>query len=126
MKPIDATEELPWLIIFSDGSQIAYDACAYIRWKTKDGRCESFLLAAKNRIAPTRQLTIPCLELCGAVLASRLRVSLIKEIDIEFGRVIHWIDSMIVNAQIQRESYRFKPFVSARLGEIQESTKSSE
>ena len=59
VKPIDATEELPWLIVFSDGSQIAYDACAYIRWKTKDGRCESFLLAAKNRIAPTRQLTIP-------------------------------------------------------------------
>ena len=60
------------------------------------------------------------------MLASRLRVSLIKEMDIEFGRVIHLIDSMIVNAQIQTESYRFKPFVSTRLGEIQESMKSSE
>ena len=126
MKQIDATEELPCLIIFSDGSQIAYGACAYIHWKTRDGRRESFLLAAKNRIAPTRQLTIPCLKLCGAVFASQLRVSLIKEMDIEFGRVIHLIDSMIVNPQIQRESCRFKPFVSTKLGEIQESMKSSE
>ena len=26
VKPIDVTEELPWLIVFSDGSQIAYGA----------------------------------------------------------------------------------------------------
>ena len=126
VKPLNATMEQPWLIVFSDGSQSAYGTCAYIRWMTKTGRCESFLLAAKNRIAPIRQLTIPRLELCGAVLASRLRESLLKEMNITFGRVIHLIDSMIVRAQIQKESYRFKPFVATRLGEIQETTKPSE
>ena len=73
-----------------------------------------------------RQLNIPRLELCGAVLASQLRVSLIKKLDIESKRVVHLIDSMIFNAQIQRGSYKFKPFVSTRAGEIQESRKSSE
>ena len=59
-------------------------------------------------------------------MASQLRVSLIKKMDIESKRVVHLIDSMIFNAQIQRGSYKFKPFVSTRAGEIQESRKSSE
>ena len=36
------------------------------------------------------------------------------------------IDSMIVQAQIQREIHRFKPFVVTRSSEIQEKTNPSE
>lgn len=58
----------PTLIIFSDGCVQTYGTCAYIRWELKDGGFESRLLVAKNRIAPTRQLSIPRFELCGVVL----------------------------------------------------------
>ena len=126
VKSSNAVDELPSLILFSDGSKTAYGTCAYIRWKTETGEYSCSLLAAKNRIAPKRQLTIPRTELCGAVLASRLRESIMQELKIPFNMVFHLIDSMIVQAQIQKESYRFKPFVATRLSEIQEKTNPSE
>jgi hypothetical protein len=62
----EAADDNPVLIVFSDGSKHAYGACAYIRWKTTKDTYESNLIVVKNRIAPTRQLSIPRLELCGA------------------------------------------------------------
>ena len=40
MKPSDAIGE-PVLIVFSDASQDAYAACAYVRWKRQNGQFES-------------------------------------------------------------------------------------
>lgn len=48
---------------------------------------------AKNRISPTRQLTIPRLELCGAVLSARLREKIVNGLRFSFERVIHLVDS---------------------------------
>ena len=62
----------PVLVMFSDGSKNAYGTCAYIRWELEFGKYECRLLIAKNRIAPKRQLSVPRLELYGAVLSSRL------------------------------------------------------
>ncbi|XP_043231038.1 uncharacterized protein LOC122386169 [Amphibalanus amphitrite] len=72
LKPKEAKGD-PILIIFSDASMHAYGACAYARWELETGHFDARLIAAKNRIAPTRQLTVPRLELCGAVLGCRLR-----------------------------------------------------
>ncbi|XP_055997877.1 uncharacterized protein LOC130047274 [Ostrea edulis] len=87
----------PILVIFSDGSQPTYSACAYIRCQTNKNTYESNIAIGKNRIAPTKQLSTPRLELCGAVLASRL----VTELDFRFSKIVHIIDSMIVRAQIQ-------------------------
>lgn len=57
------------LVLFFDGSSLAIGACAYIRWETAWDTFFAELLTAKNRIAPTRQLTISRLEL-GAVLST--------------------------------------------------------
>ncbi|XP_066951850.1 uncharacterized protein [Macrobrachium rosenbergii] len=81
---------------------------------------------AKNRNAPTQQLTIPRLELCGAVLACRLRTVIEKEIDVELESVIHIIDSSIVRAQICNKSSSFNIFVATRVAEIQTKSKSVE
>ena len=51
MKPSDAIGE-PVLIVFSDASQDAYAACAYVRWKRQNGQFESNLISSKNRLAP--------------------------------------------------------------------------
>ena len=76
----------------------------------------------KNRIAPRKQLSIPRIELCGAVLAARLREKIVEEIDYKFSKVFHLTDSMIVRWQITKESYGFKTFVATRIGEIQRKT----
>ena len=116
----------PMLVVFSDGSKIAYGACAYVRWQVGMDNFESRLDIAKNRIAPIKQLSVPRLQLCGAVLATRLREILENEMDYTFCRVVHIVDSTIVRAQIQRESYGFGTFVATRIAEIQNKTEPSE
>ena len=118
VKPRNCVAD-PMLIIFSDASTSAYGACAYVRWALSDGQFEANLLIAKNRIAPTKQLTMPRLELCGAVLSSRLRSTVEKHCDWKFSSVIHITDSSIVRAQIQKESYGFGTFVANRIAEVQ-------
>ena len=81
---------------------------------------------AKNRIAPRRQITTPRLELCGAVLASRIREKIVQGMNLHFAAVIHITDSTIVRWQIQKESYGFKSCVATRVGEIQSKTEPSE
>ena len=119
-RPKDA--QSPVLIIFSDGSKDAYGTVAYVRWKTPSG-FESCILAAKSRIAPLRIVDIVRLELCGAVLNARLYAFIIHELrDIAFKEVYHVVDSEIVRAMINKDSYGFRSFAANRIGEIQQLT----
>ena len=122
IKPADALTHPPVLILFSDGSKDAYGSVAYVRWETKTGY-ESTILVAKSRVAPLRIVDIVRLELCGAVLNTRLYTFIIHELrDIKFERVYHIIDSEIVRAMINKDSYGFRSFAANRIGEIQEYT----
>jgi len=125
VKPLYAQGN-PILICFSDASKEAYGAVSYIRWGTNSGQFETRLLASKSRIAPVKTLTIVRLELLGAVLSKRLRNSIEKETRVKFDRVLHIVDSEIVRAMIQRESYGFNTFASTRIGEIRNGTEPSE
>ena len=62
----------PELILFSDGSVIAFGAVGYIRWKMRDGTWWTNLILSKSKIAPKNRLTVPRLELNRAVLSKRL------------------------------------------------------
>ncbi|XP_063592199.1 uncharacterized protein LOC134769401 [Penaeus indicus] len=117
---------LPMLVIFSDSSSNAYGAVAYARWKMKSGMFESKLIMAKGRIAPTRQLSIPRLELCGAIISCRLRKLIENELSYRFSSVMHITDSAIVRAQIQKESYGFGTFVATRVAEVQSKSNPNE
>ncbi|XP_063893017.1 uncharacterized protein LOC126056575 [Helicoverpa armigera] len=57
---------------FCDASQSAYGACVYARSINSGNIVTVRLLCAKSKIAPTKPTTIPRLELCAALLASRL------------------------------------------------------
>ena len=96
MKPTDAIGE-PLLIVFSDASQDAYAACAYVRWKRQNGQFESNLISSKNRLAPIKKLSIDRIELCGAVLNKRLKAFVEKECRYRFQRIYHIVDSQIVH-----------------------------
>ena len=88
--------------MFSDGLNDVYRSVAYVRWETKTGY-ESTILVAKSRVAPLHILDIVRLELCGAVLNTRLYTFIIHELrDIKFGRVYHIIVSEIVRAMINK------------------------
>ena len=64
----------PILVMFGDGSEDGFGCSAYARWKLiydNKTEYESRLLAAKNRVAPKRKLTVPRLELNGALVSTR-------------------------------------------------------
>lgn len=112
----------PVLCVSSDASEDAFGACAYARWQLSTGGFNAQFIAAKSRVAPLKKLTIPRLELQGAVLASRLGKTILKESRLKFDKSVFFLDSKIVLAWICSETRRFKPFVSVRIGEIQDNS----
>ncbi|XP_068726417.1 uncharacterized protein [Montipora capricornis] len=116
----------PVLCVFSDASEDAFGSCAYARWQLSSGEYDIRFIAAKSRVAPLKRLTIPRLELQGAVLASRLCKTIVDESRFQFEKVILFLDSKIVLAWNRSEARRFKPFVSVRVGDIQTNTDPSQ
>ena len=108
------------LHIFSDASKDAYASVAYLVCQYSDNAPSSCLVASKCRVAPVKAMTIPRLELMGAVLSSRLAQDILKVLTVD--RVVFWTDSENVWHWVRNQSREFKPFVANRIGEIQRTT----
>ncbi|XP_072400953.1 uncharacterized protein [Diabrotica undecimpunctata] len=104
---------------FSDASESAYGAALYIRSLDQGGSCLVHLLCAKSRVAPLKTISLPRLELCGALLAAKLASAVIATIGVGFDEVHFWSDSMITLHWILGEPSQWKTFVGNRVSEIQ-------
>ncbi|XP_047037078.1 uncharacterized protein LOC124642617 isoform X2 [Helicoverpa zea] len=62
------------LQVFTDASERAYGACLHVRSVSLSGEVHIHLLTATSKLAPVKSTTIPRLELCAALLSSRLYV----------------------------------------------------
>ncbi|GFT62473.1 integrase catalytic domain-containing protein [Trichonephila clavipes] len=111
---------------FSDASQSAYGAVVYCKSITSDGKMLVHLIASKSRVAPTKQTTIPRLELCAAVLLAKLVHRVKQALKLNVTNTFLWSDSMIVLSWIRKESYQLKTFVANRIATIQEMTSSEQ
>ena len=92
MKPSNAVGD-PVLVIFSDGSNNAYGACAYVRWELSTGEFDSYLILSKNRLAPVKRMSIDRIELCGTVLNKRLKTILQQQCRYTIQGCYHIVDS---------------------------------
>lgn len=115
MRPDDVDVELHG---FSDASKSAYAAVVYIRVIDCKGQVKVHLLSAKTRVAPIKQVSIPRLELCGAVLLSRLLTETANVLNIPKEKIVAWTDSTIVLAWLNSHPSRWKTFVANRTSEI--------
>ena len=110
------------LHVFADASCTGFGAVAYFRLVGEDGSIWCSFVAAKGRVAPLKQLTIPRLELQAAVMATRLALLIRKEHSIEIDSTHYWSDSRTVLQWLRSESGRFHTFVANRIAEIQDSS----
>ncbi|KRY18247.1 hypothetical protein T12_4835, partial [Trichinella patagoniensis] len=69
--PLDHVKRIE-LHAFSDASERAYGAVVYLRVEPSSGPAWVRLTAAKTRVAPVKRLSLPRLELMGALVAARL------------------------------------------------------
>ncbi|XP_052739055.1 uncharacterized protein LOC128198325 isoform X3 [Bicyclus anynana] len=67
----------------TDASERAYGTCIYVRTVDANGTVHIRLLASRNKVAPLKPTTIPRLELCGAVLATRLHAKVISSLTLK-------------------------------------------
>ncbi|XP_055526934.1 uncharacterized protein LOC129719565 [Wyeomyia smithii] len=105
---------------FCDASEQAYAAVVYTRSIDASGHINVVLVAAKSRVAPIRQVSLPRLELNGASLLAELMTSIVEalpHLDIEQWA---WTDSTIVLQWLSSHPRRWKTFVVNRTAGILE------
>ena len=107
---------------FCDASEVGYGTSTYLRITYPDGTVECAFVMGKSRNAPIRSVSIPRLELQGALLAARVDLAIRKELNFEFERVVFWTDSMITLNYIYNENRRFQTYVANRVAEIRDLT----
>lgn len=109
------------LHVFSDASELAISAVAYVVGISSESKEASFVLG-KSKVAPRSGHTIPRLELCAAVLAVELADAVVEHIGISVSATKFYTDSRIVLGYIHNQSRRFFTYVSNRAQRIRQSS----
>ena len=107
---------------FCDGGEKAYGAVIFLRWKLMNGRYKYVPVLIKSLVAPLKKKTVPRLKLMSCLTLTRMyntcRTSL-QFANIQDCKRIILVDSTVLSWK-KTPSQKFKPLVSARVAEIQE------
>lgn len=104
---------------FSDASNVAYAAVVYIRLILQSGQITTSILASKSKVAPIKPMSIPRLELSGAVLLSKLMTFIQETMKLSDVPCYCWTDSTIVLAWVSQHPSRWSTFIANRVATIQ-------
>lgn len=107
---------------FSDASKLAYSAVVYMRLEDGDGHICTSIITSKTRVVPIKCVTIPRLELMGALMLAQILDHCKKVLGLPLSSVHAWTDSTIVLDWIQGNPRRFKLCVGNRVAQILELT----
>lgn len=108
---------------FCDASEKAYAAVVYVRYRNDNNEYKMSLIMSKSRVAPIKKLSIPKLELMGALLLAKLIKKSIGALNVEIEKIFLWTDSRIALAWIQGNPKRWKSFVASRVLKIEKKVK---
>lgn len=106
--------------VFVDASQAACEAEIFVRVESNTG-IEVKLVKAKSRVAPTREISIPRLELLAATMGTRL-MQFVKEcLFIDEDTIYYWSDSSTTLTWI-KSGKQWATYVWNRVREIRKMT----
>nr|XP_034328410.1 uncharacterized protein LOC117689956 [Crassostrea gigas] len=103
----------PQVLIFSDASETAIAAAAYLKVNHYIG-----FIMAKSKLASSAGHSIPLLELCGAVLATEIGEFVSDHLSIPTSSIRYFTDSKVVLGYIRNRTRRFYNYVSNRIVRI--------
>ncbi|XP_046554901.1 uncharacterized protein LOC124264207 [Haliotis rubra] len=107
------------LHVFCDASERIYGSVAYLRSEDNDSNVYVSFVAARSRVTPKKQLSMPRLELCAALSGAQLADTLLRELNLPVTTLTLWSDSTTVLSWLHSDSCRYKVFVGTRILEIQ-------
>ena len=105
---------------FTDASESAYAAAVYTRHVYESGDVTVRMIASKSRLAPLKAVSIPILELLGALIGTQLTTQVCRALKISSHEVTQWVDSVNVGYWISGQSKEYKPFIANPVGKIHE------
>ena len=109
----------PELCVFWDGSNTAFAAVVYVRWRLNSAeKLYSYIVTSKSRLVPKDCPTTPRSELSGAVVATRITKQVIRAMPVKPVRVTIMGDSTCTVAACSTNAGNLKPFFSNRVIEI--------
>ena len=114
------------VVTFVDASLQAYGTVVYLQCVYNDATTTSRLIASNCKVAPLKPMTVPRLELIGAVLGLRLTQRLAHVLGLPMQTVTFNSHSMDVLWWIRGHGRSFCPFIANRIGEIQMVTEPSQ
>jgi hypothetical protein len=106
------------LVIFGDGSKFASCTLAVLRWHMANRLVQCRFLPGKTRVAPKYKISIPRMELVGALLAVRVARKIIYSLGMELEAVRYFTDSSAVLGMLNKDSASFLEFVGTQVSEI--------
>ena len=114
---LNQTHDITYKLIgFSDASKQAYATVIYIL-QTARGSCKADVVFSKLRLAPNKKITIPRLELLGALNGTRCMKFVATQLQLPIFQKHLWIDSQCVLSWI-RSKKLLSSFVENRVKEI--------
>jgi hypothetical protein len=118
-----ASEGKPMLLLFGDESVEACCTVAYLRWELADRFVVCHLLAGKTRVALKCKISIPQMELMGALAAVRLHQEIQDSLNLDIRKVRFFTDSSAGWGMIFRDSGSFLECLGTRVSKIRAKSK---
>ncbi len=105
---------------FCDASTLGFGSVVYLRVTYATDVVTVNLVSSKSHVAPVRPLTVPKLELQGAIVALRLVKFIQSSLRITINQVFYGSDSKTVLQWIASKTWRIQTLVANRVSEILE------